>query len=137
MSAAVKAGLVELAEYVAPPFVGPCTVRVTIRHEGWRHEESPWIRGGWETAPEILAEFEMRKFVRSIETGIRLRRRPDVRKPISLIVWGSDRIGAVVYLRAVPSKFGSFYVWEHDGARVLEDPWPRKSGVRGVGGRNA
>ncbi|MEU1309181.1 hypothetical protein ABZ419_09830 [Streptomyces cinnamoneus] len=132
MSAAVKAELDELAEYVAPPFVGPCEVRVTIRHEGGRYEERPWIRGGWETAPEILAEFEMRKYVRSVETGIRLRRRPDVRTPVSLTVWGAAGCGAV-YLRAVPSRFGSFYVWEHDGAPVLGQAWPRTSGMRGEG----
>ncbi|MEU2854158.1 hypothetical protein [Streptomyces syringium] len=130
MSAAVKADPAGVAEYVAPPFVGPCEVRVTIRHEGWRYEERPWIRGGWETAPELLAEFEMRKFVRSIEAGIRLRRRADVREPISLTVWGA--VGAVTYLRAVPSKFGSFYTWEHDGTRVLDDPWPRKFDGRDV-----
>ncbi|WKU46761.1 hypothetical protein Q3V23_23350 [Streptomyces sp. VNUA116] len=131
MSAAVKAELDELAEYVAQPFVGPCEVRVTVRHEGGRHEERPWIRGGWETAPELLAEFEMRRYVRSVETAIRLRRRPDVRNPISLTVWGAAGRG-VAYLRAVPSKFGAYYVWEHNEARVLGDSWPREFGVRGV-----
>ncbi|WP_372407226.1 hypothetical protein [Streptomyces luteireticuli] len=128
MSAAQKVQLDELADYVAPPFVGPCTVRVTVWHGGRTYTENPWIRGGWETSPELLAEFEMRKVVRSVETNIRLRRQPEVRHPISLAVWGEDG-GAASYLRAVPSEFGSCYVWEHNGTRVLESTQPRNRSV--------
>ncbi|MEU0739240.1 hypothetical protein [Streptomyces sp. NPDC006134] len=97
--------------------VGPRWVPVRIRHDGRSYESEAWISAEERTTPELLGEYEMRDYVRNVETGFRIGADAESRKPITLTV--SDGSGsALAYLRAVPSSFGSYYVWEHNGQPV-------------------